>query len=201
MVTLHHPPQAGTQMNDWQNIEAHLRAEFVNRPDTARQIWSWSGEFRSWLDARGTDARVVEAGDIAAFLDHEVWGPGSSNRDQRVWALRAVVLAARSFAPSRARGPQFATAWLDTVPPRSPLGNAIARVLARAKSEGDRRRWSTAMGMFARWCGSRGLKVDDAWPGDVDAFGRDYRASGKTSPGEYQRVARLLLRELNRDSA
>lgn len=197
MVHLHYNRRGGAQVNDWQNVETHLRASFASKPDTARQIWSWSAAFRDWLDARGTDARVVEPGDIAAFLDQEDWGPGSSKRDQRVWALRAVVLAARSFAPSRARGLQFATAWLDTVPPRSPLGKAVARVLARAKSEGDRRRWSTALGMYARWCASKGLKVEDSWPGDVDAFRRDYLAAGKTSPGEYQRVSRALLRELS----
>lgn len=183
-------------MNDWPRIETVLRAEYGQRPDTARQVWGWSGNFREWLDRRGTDARTVEAGDIAAFLDQADWGPGSSKREQRVWAMRAVVRAARSVSPARARSPLFATAWLDRVPPRSPLGKAVARVMARAKSEGDRRRWSTALGTYARWCERQGLAVEDSWPGDIDAFRRDYLASGKTSPGEYARIARALLREI-----
>lgn len=183
-------------MNDWPLIETCLRAEYAQRPDTARQVWGWSGNFREWLDRRGSDARTVEAGDIAAFLDQADWGPGSSKREQRVWAMRAVVHAARSVSPARARSPLFATAWLDRVPPRSPLGKAVARVMARAKSEGDRRRWSTALGTYAKWCERQGLAVEDSWPGDIDAFRRDYLASGKTSPGEYARIARALLREI-----
>jgi hypothetical protein len=184
-------------VNDWPRIETYLRAKHVEHPNTARQIWRWSAAFRDWLDRRGTDVRAVEAGDIAAFLDQEAWGPGSSNREQRVWAMDAVAKAARSVAPARARSPLFATAWADRVQPRSPLGKAVARVLAQAKSEGDRRRWSTALGMYAKWCESQGRRVEDSWPGDIDAFRRDYLASGKTSPGEYQRVARRLIRELD----
>lgn len=184
-------------MNDWTRIETCLRSKYAQKPDTARQIWAWSDAFRDWLDRRGTDARTVENGDIACFLQQEDWATGSSNHHQRIWALRAVAKAARMVSPARARSPMFATAWLDTVPPRSPLGKAIARVLARAKSEGDRQRWSTALGMYARWCERQGRAVEDSWPGDIDAFRRDYLASGKTSPGEYQRVAQALLRELN----
>jgi hypothetical protein len=183
-------------VNDWARIETCLRAEYARRPDTARQIWNWSAAFRDWVDQRGTDARTVEAGDIAAFLDQEDWGPGSNKREQRIWAMRAAVQAARAVAPARARSPLFATAWLDGVAPRSPLGKAVARVLARAKSEGDRRRWSTALGTYARWCERQGLAVEDSWPGDIDAFRREYLASSKTSPGEYVRIARALLREI-----
>jgi hypothetical protein len=32
-----------------------------------------------------------------------------------------------------------------------------------------------------------GLSVDEIWPGDIDAFRRDFLASGRTSPGEYHR--------------
>lgn len=116
-------------MNDWPRIETHLRAAFAERPDTGRQIWGWSSAFRDWLDRRGTDARVIEAGDIASFLDREDWGPGTKNRDQRVWAMRAIGHAARFVEPARARSPHFASAWQDTVLPRSPLGKAVARVL------------------------------------------------------------------------
>lgn len=185
-------------MNDWPRIEMHLRAEYAERPDTARQIWNWSAAFRGWLDRRGTDAGTVKPGDIACFLDQEYWGPGSKKRDQRVWAMRAIAQAARTVTPPRARSPHFASAWLDTVRPRSPLGKAVARVLAKAKSQGDRQRWSTALGMYARWCESQGLAVEDSWLGDIDAFRRDYLATGKTSPGEYGRIARALVRELDR---
>jgi hypothetical protein len=36
----------------------------------------------------------------------------------------------------------------------------------------------------------------DLWPGHIDAFRRDYLESRGTSPGEYARVARRLLREI-----
>jgi hypothetical protein len=105
--------------------------------------------------------------------------------------------AARNLEPARARNRSCASAWLDQVPARSPLGKAIARVMSHAKSEGDRRRWATALGTFARWCESRGITVEQAWPGDIDAFRRDYLESGRTSPGEYIRVAPRLIREMH----
>lgn len=197
-VIYHRPVRRNTKLNDWTRIETCLRAEYALKPDTFRQIWGWSTAFREWLDRRGTEARTVEPGDIACFLDQEDWGPGSSKRHQRIWAMRAVAEAARMVTPARARSPLFATAWLDTVAPRSPLGKAISRVLAQAKSEGDRSRWSTALGMYARWCQQQGRAVEDSWLGDVDAFRRDYLATGKTSPGEYGRVAKMLIRELAR---
>jgi len=54
--------------------------------------------------------------------------------------------------------------------------------------------------MYARWCVGRALAVEDSWPGHIDVFRRDYLASGKTSPGEYARVARALLRQLDDSS-
>jgi hypothetical protein len=69
-------------------------------------------------------------------------------------------------------------------------------VLADARSEGDRRRWRTALGTFLRWCDANDLAPEVVWPGDVDVFQRDYLASGRRSPGEYARVARRLIRQL-----
>lgn len=183
-------------MTDWARIEVELHASYPDHPETARQMWRWSSGFRLWIDRRGTDVRAVERGDILAFLDQEDWGPGTSNRHQRITAINALVKAARTIAPARARDPNSAASWVDGVPSRSPAGKAIAQVLARAKSEGDRRRWTTAIGTFGRWSEERGISVSDAWLGDVDAFRRDYVASGRTSPGEYVRVARMLLREI-----
>jgi hypothetical protein len=186
-------------MTDWATIEAEVCAGYPGHPDTARQMWRWSAGFRDWIDRRGTDVRAVERGDILAFLDNEPWGPGTKNAQQRITAINAVVRAARAFAPARARNPSTASAWVDRVPDRSPLGKAIARVLAGAKTEGDRRRWTTAIGTFGRWSDARGVPVPEAWPGDIDAFRRDYLESGRTSPGEYIRVARRLLAEIGAD--
>jgi hypothetical protein len=183
-------------MNDWARIEAAVRHTYAAKPDTARQALKWSAAFRDWLDARGTAARDVTNGDIASFLAQEAWGPGPKKREQRVWAIRALVSAAQSLAPAQARDPHSAVARLDSVLPRSPLGKAIAAVLADARSEGDRRRWRTALGTFLRWCDANDLAPEVVWPGDVDVFQRDYLASGRRSPGEYARVARRLIRQL-----
>lgn len=183
-------------MTDWARIRTEVYSAYPEHPDTARQMWRWSAGFREWIDRRGTDVRAVERGDILAFLDNEDWGPGTKNAQQRITAINAVVKAARSVAPARARDQSSASAWVDGVPDRSPLGKAIVRVLARAKTEGDRRRWRTAIGTFGRWSEARGIPLSDAWAGDVDAFRRDYLESGRTSPGEYLRVARMLLAEV-----
>ena len=72
------------------------------------------------------------------------------------------------------------------------MGKAIAAVLAEARTESDRRRWRTCLGSFLMWCDSRGLALDEVWPGDLDTYRRDYLASGRRSPGEYVRLARRL---------
>lgn len=185
-------------MTDWAPVEAELRERYAAHPDTASQLWRWSAGFRDWIDRRGTDVRAAEDGDILAFLNTEYWGPGTRNRHQRITALRAVIKAAREVSPRRSRNAASAAAWLDRIPARSPLGKAVARVLASAKTEGDRRRFRTALGTFGRWCEEeRGVALAHVWPGDVDAFRRDYLESGRRSPGEYIRVARRLLVELS----
>lgn len=81
--------------------------------------------------------------------------------------------------------------------PRSPLGKTIARVLASARSGGDTARWSTALGTLLLWSDRHGIDASELWAGGIDVFRRDYMASGRTSPGEYLRVARRLVRELS----
>jgi hypothetical protein len=70
--------------------------------------------------------------------------------------------------------------------------------MAEAKTEHDRGRWPTCLGIFLLWCDARDLDVADVWPGDIDAFRRDYLASGRTSPGEYVRMARRLVQQVGR---
>ena len=89
-------------------------------------------------------------------------------------------------------------ARLDAVPARSPLGKAIARVLARAKTPNERARLATILGAFLVWCEQRELAPSECWPGDLDVYRRDRIAAGYTSPGDYRRVAGWLLTELAR---
>ena len=93
--------------------------------------------------------------------------------------------------------PGTLAARLADVGAKSPLGKALAQVLAGARSEGDRRRFKTCLGAFLQWCDSRGVPPADCWPGDLAVYKRDRLAAGKRSPGEYLRVARRLLDELS----
>lgn len=122
---------------------------------------------------------------------------GPRNADQRLWAFKHLVAAACAVTPARARRPGTAAARVDAIPGRSPLGKAIDRVMARARTDGDRGRWMTCIGAFLLWCDGRGLAPAECWPGDLDVYRRDRLSMGYRSPGEYVRVARLLLRELD----
>jgi hypothetical protein len=183
-------------MTDWTRVRTALEADATLDARSRAQVWRWSEGFRRWLDERDIEGAIAGRPEMVRFLDAGDWGPGSSNRHQRMWALRKLVALAQSLPPARARSTAFATARLDDVPERSPLGIAITRVLAGAKTASDRARFRTALGTFLRWCDGRGREPRDCWPGDVDAFRRDYVASGRTSPGEYVRVARRLLAAL-----
>ncbi len=95
-----------------------------------------------------------------------------------------------------ARRPDTAAARVDVVPARSPLGKAVARVLAGARGEGDRRRWMTCLGTFLLWCDRRGVPATECWLGDLAPYRRQRLEAGYRSPGEYMRVARMLLEQV-----
>jgi hypothetical protein len=83
------------------------------------------------------------------------------------------------------------------VPARSSLGKALARVLAQAKSEGDRPRFATCLDTFLGWCAGRKIAAVDCWPGDLAVYRRWLLEDRRISPGEYTLVARMLLVELS----
>ena len=182
-------------MNDWGRIREALFADSARSRGTLEQAWRWTADARAWLDRHGIDVRAATKGDIERYLAQAPEG-GVTDRNKRVWAFKRLIAAAKTVGPRRARSPGSAAARLDSVPERSPLGKAIAAVLADPRSEGDRRRWPTCIGTFLLWCDARGLAPSDVWPGDIDAFRGDYLASGRRSPGEYVRLARMLLARL-----
>lgn len=182
--------------NDWQRIEAALHADGSIPEARRREIWRWTTLARPWLDAQGLDIRALTHGDALRFVDQVPPTSGPKNRHQRIWALTRLAEVARSIAPPRSRRPDSLSARVDAIPERSPLGKAVARVLASAKSEGDRRRFAVCLGSFLVWCDARGIPAADCWDGDLATFRRDRLEAGYRSPGEYVRVARRLLGEL-----
>jgi hypothetical protein len=116
---------------------------------------------------------------------------------ERAWTSARPGTATLRECSRPSRRPGAARLHLERVPPRSPLGKAISRVLAGAATKGDAERWSTALGTFLSWVNARDLMATELWPGDVAVFRRDYLASGRRSPGEYVRVARRLVHELS----
>jgi hypothetical protein len=182
-------------MNDWDLIRDALFADSARSRGTLEQAWRWTADARAWLDRQGIDVRAATKGDIERYLA-ESPGCAVADRNKRVWAFRRLIGAASTFSARRVRSPGSAAARVDSVPERSPLGKAIAAVLAEARGDGDRRRWPTCLGTFLLWCDAKGLAPGDAWPGDIDAFRRDYLASGRSSPGEYARLARRLVARL-----
>lgn len=185
-------------MNDWDRIKASLDADTSVTRSRRSEIWRWTTLVRPWLDSNGIDILTVTPGDMERFVTEIPPTSGPTNRYQRKTAFRKLTQAAMAVAPAQAQRRNTAAARVDEVPGRTPLGRAIARVLARAKSEGDRRRWATCLGAFLRWCDSRGMAVADCWPGDLAVYRRDRLAEGYRSPGKYLRVARMLLVEFAR---
>jgi hypothetical protein len=53
------------------------------------------------------------------------------------------------------------------------------------------------LGTFLGWCEERRIEANDCWPGDLAVYRRRLLEDGRTSPGEYLRVARMLLVELS----
>ena len=184
-------------MNNWEAIKASLYADDSVTRSRRNEIWRWTTAVRSWLDANGIDILTVGPGDMGRFVAEVPPSSGPTNPYQRKSAFRQLVKAAAAVIPAPARRSGTAAALVDQVPARSPLGKAIARVLACSKSEGDRRRWATCLGAFLRWCDDRGVAATDCWPGDLVVYRRDRLAAGYASPGEYLRVARRLLAELS----
>lgn len=189
-------PGEAIGMNDWPRIYAALDADLDLRPERKREVWRWTIQARAWLDLSGIAAGGMTRGDMVRFVNEVQPTSGPMNPSTRIWALRVLVRFAAAVSPRRARSSGTAVARLDEVPERSPLGKAIAAVLAQARSEGDRRRWSTCLGTFLIWCDSRAVSPLDCWPGDLDAYRRDRLEAGYRSPGEYLRVARMVLGEL-----
>ena len=183
-------------MNDWTRIKDALWATGILEA-RKKEAWRWSALARDWLDANDIDARSVDHGTMQRFV-HEVEPvSGTRNPHQRIWAFNLLVEAARAVSPPRARRTGTAVARLDNVAERSPLGKAISRVMARARSEGDRRRWGTCLGEFLGWCAERDLDPLECWHGDIGVFRRERIAAGFNSPGEYVSVANKLLEEID----
>ena len=182
-------------MNDWGRIEASLRSRQHPKPADDRPDLALDGAGATWLDANEIDICTVTSGDITRFIAEVEPTSGPKNPSQRKAFINAVAAAALAVAPSHGLVSQLA-GRLGDVGDKSPLGHAVARVLAGARSEGDRRRFATCLGTFLRWCDSRGIPPSECWPGDLAAFKRDRLAMGYRSHGEYGRVARRLLDEL-----
>jgi hypothetical protein len=183
-------------MNDWARVLAALDADPDLRVERKKEVWRWTVQARTWLDMNGIEARDMTRGDMLRFVDEVQPTSGPTSRSTRIWALKVLIRIAGTISPRRGRVAGSFAARIEDVPERSPLGKALARVMARARSEGDRRRWPTCLGTFLLWCDVRQVSAVDCWPGDIDAFRRDRLEAGFTSPGEYLRVARLLLVEL-----
>lgn len=183
-------------MNDWERIRASLEADEALIDARKNEIWRWTALAREWLDEQGVDVTTVVRGDMLRYVSEVEPTSGPKNPQQRLWAFKHLVEAARSVTPARARRTDTAVARLDAVPGRSPLGKAIARVFARARSDGDRTRWATCLGAFLLWCDRVGRPATECWPGDLGVFRADRLEAGYRSPGEYVRVARMLLEEL-----
>jgi hypothetical protein len=184
-------------VNDWERIKDALFANPRVRKETLDQAWRWTASGRKWLDEVGLDARDVDRNDIARFVEEVPPGDGVQDANKRKWAFKLLAAAAKEVAPPIARSPHTATAQIDRVPARSPLGKVITRVLATANTKRDREVWPTCLGAFLLWCGTREIDpMKDLWPGHIDAYRRDYLANKGTSPGEYVRVARRLLAEI-----
>lgn len=182
-------------MNDWDRIRASLEADDSRTLGTIIQIWRSTELARAWLDALEIDVRTVTAGDVARFISEVPPSSGPKNPYQRKTFFKALVTVALTISPPDGRAGTL-TARLGDVGDKSPLGKAIAQVLASAQSEGDRRRFKTCLGAFLEWCDRRGLSPKECWPGDLAVYKRDRLAAGYRSPGEYVRVTRRLLDEL-----
>ena len=159
-------------MNDWDGIEASLRSDNTRRPGVIDQIWRSTALARTWLDAHEIDVRTVTAGDIARFIAEVEPTSGPRNPSQRKTFVNSVVVAALAISPPQERAGTLA-GRLGDVGDKSQLGQAVARVLAGARSEGDRRRFATCLGAFLRWCDNRGIPPSECWPGDLTAYKRD----------------------------
>ena len=184
--------------NDWDRIKAALDADESITEGRRREIWRWTALARDWLDASGIDIRTLTSGDLVRFVNEVEPVSGPKDPYQRRSALNKLRDAALTVAPRVARRTDTMAARLDAVAARSPLGKAIARVLARAKTPNERARLATLLGAFLVWCEQRALDPSECWPGDLDVYRRDRIAAGYTSPGDYRRVAGWLLTELAR---
>lgn len=182
--------------NDWDQIRGAVFSNLDIRPTRAAEVWRWTALVRHWADENRIDIRTAGDGDVRRFLDEVEATSGARNPDQRKWAFGKLVDAAQSLKPTRAH-PASLAATLDRIPARSPLGKALSRVLSRATCEANRRMWPTCLGAFLAWCDERGLDPVECWLGDLAAFKRDRIDGGYRSPGEYVRVARMLLKELS----
>jgi hypothetical protein len=196
-------------MTDCKSVRRELLSSYEG--ETPARAWLWTSSFRSYLDALGVSAHAAGRPEIEGWLASPPWGPGPSNRDKRVWAANKLLASARAARPPRARAAGTATARLDVVPNRSPLGKAINRVMASAAAPGDSRRFACVLGVFLSWCDARGVPPEEVWEGDLDVYARDLKAgavataSGRRhvvkAVGEYRRVAAKLLRELAQSSS
>lgn len=183
-------------MNDWEQIQRALFSNPEMKAARAAEVWRWTAAARDWADAEGLDISRASRGDMCRYLDTVEPTCGPRNPNQRKWAFGKLVEASQAVRPRRARRSSLA-ARLEDVPPRSPLGKALDRVLARAGNDANRRMWPTCLGAFLAWCDGRGLDATECWPGDLARYRRDRLESGYRSPGEYLRVARMLLKELS----
>ena len=146
-------------------------------------MWRWSMAFREWIDRRGTDVRVVERGDILAFLEQEDWGPGTRNRHQRITAINAVVKAARTIAPARARDSRARRpGWTRSrpVPPRVRRLRESSHAPSPRATAGDGQRPSAHSADGPKPAASASLMRGSA---TSMPFRGDYLESGRTSPG------------------
>jgi hypothetical protein len=120
-------------MNDWSRIETELFADTSRSRGTLQQAWRWTAPARLWLDLNVIDARTVCRGDIERFLRE---GPADQGAKKPRPADAGIQLVGQRrqarFAP-RSRSADTARARLHKVAARSPLGKAIASVLASAQ--------------------------------------------------------------------
>ncbi len=182
--------------NDWDRIRQALDADTSITEGRRREIWRWTALARDWLDAAGIDILTLTSGDLVRYVNEVEPVSGPKNPYQRRSALNQLRAAALTVAPRVAKRTDTLAARLDAVPARSPLGKAIARVLARAKTPNERARLATLLGAFLEWCEKRELTPAECWPGDLDVYRRQRLADGYRSPGDYRRIAGWLLEEL-----